>query len=130
MAPLVENMADSRQVRDGRKKHRTQRRQWQADLRELMQVPAFQRVAREILTWGHPYGSSFDPDAAVMAFKEGERNVALRLFGELERASPVQFYEQILLPGAQERAQQTRDAEHATDGESRDDQAGAGAGAD
>lgn len=101
---LVHNVSDSRQVREGRKKHRTQRRQWQSDLKELMQIPAFQRFAREVLAWGHPYATSFDADALVMAFKEGERNLALRLVDELNRADPTRFHELILLPGARERA--------------------------
>lgn len=38
-----------------------------------------QRVFREILSWGHMFKISFDKDPGLLAFKEGERNMALRL---------------------------------------------------
>jgi hypothetical protein len=38
-----------------------------------------QRVLRDLLAGCHMFRTSFDKDRGVMAFKEGERNVGLRL---------------------------------------------------
>ena len=117
---MTDTLTSKQGVRARRKKVRLTAQQFRTDLKELMKSPVFHRVARELLGWTHNYAPSFQPggDPLVTAFREGERNIGLRLFLALEAANPQAFYTQILLPGAHEKlaAERQRDQE-LTDGE-------------
>lgn len=49
------------------------------DFKKVFMTDDGQRVLRELLAWGHLFKPSFDKDPYVMAFREGERNMSLKL---------------------------------------------------
>jgi hypothetical protein len=53
------------------------------DLRAVVALPEGRRVLRRLLEKTAPFASSFDSDPAVMAFREGHRNVGLILISML-----------------------------------------------
>lgn len=54
----------------------------------LLGTPNGRRWFADLLASCHIYSTSFDHDATVMAFREGERNVGLRLLSLASAASP------------------------------------------
>lgn len=54
----------------------------------LLGTPNGRRWFGDILASCHIYSTSFDHDLSVMAFREGERNVGLRLLSLASSASP------------------------------------------
>jgi hypothetical protein len=53
------------------------------DLRAVVALPQGRRVLRRLLEKTAPFASSFDSDPAVMAFREGHRNMGLILVAML-----------------------------------------------
>lgn len=54
----------------------------------LLQTRAGRAWMFSILEVGHIYQTSFGPDALTTAFREGERNLALKLLAQITAASP------------------------------------------
>jgi hypothetical protein len=53
------------------------------DLRVVLALPQGRRVLRRLLEKAAPFASSFDSDPAVIAFREGHRNMGLILVAML-----------------------------------------------
>jgi hypothetical protein len=65
-----------------------QRKIEEADWNWLIADTRGKRVLRRILALGHPGETSFTGDALAMAFREGERNVALRITARIADFAP------------------------------------------
>lgn len=101
---LVGNAEDVEQIRYARTQERTAEEQALADWQELLQLPAAQRRLREILSWCHPFQTSFDGSSPErMIYSEGERNIGLRLYATLEAADAERFYMTVVLNGVLEK---------------------------
>lgn len=59
--------------------------------RHCMAAPEGRAALWHLIGWGEPFSTGFDKDAALMAFKAGGRNHALRLWAELQRVAPDEF---------------------------------------
>jgi hypothetical protein len=59
-----------------------------ADLKWLMGDPRGRRIARRLLERSWLWSSTFTGDALGSAFREGERNVGLKLLARLIEAAP------------------------------------------
>ena len=57
-------------------------------IKSVMASPHGRNWIWDLLSVGHLYETSFDPDLGRMAFKEGERNYALQLLAQVTTASP------------------------------------------
>lgn len=79
---------DPREVRQQRRIARVKRRDQLALLARVMAEPAGREWFYDILSACHQFSTSFATNALSMAFREGERNVGLRLVGDLTEASP------------------------------------------
>ena len=56
-----------------------------ADFRRvLLGSEGGKRVLHQILAWSRLWGTSFDPNPNIAAFREGERNIGLRIIAALE----------------------------------------------
>ena len=53
------------------------------DFRKTFGTPEGQRTLSQIITWGRVNRSVFDKEPTVMALKEGERNLALKIVAGL-----------------------------------------------
>lgn len=60
------------------------------DLTELMKDERFRRFIHARLVACHIWTPSFSPDPYTTAFNEGERNMGLRMFAEVEAAAPLE----------------------------------------
>lgn len=72
--------------------------------KQLQEIMAFRRgraFVYRILEQCGIYRTSFASDAMAMAFREGERNVGLRLLAEVTEVSPEKYY--TMLKEARER---------------------------
>ena len=61
----------------------------------LMSGPQGRRVVRELLDWCGVYRSSFSTNGSEMSFREGQRNVGLKLLAAVQVAAP-DFYLKML----------------------------------
>lgn len=64
-------------------------------LKALLSSPAGRNWMWDLLQVGHLYETSFDRDPLAMAFREGERNFALRLLLQVTTATP-ELYAQMM----------------------------------
>lgn len=55
-----------------------------SDFKKVFGTPAGQRVLTQILLWGRVNKTVFDKEPTVMALKEGERNMALKIVAGLQ----------------------------------------------
>ena len=58
-----------------------------ADLKQLMALPAFRRFVWRLLDWTHVFRSSFTGNSETF-FREGERNIGLKVFGSVQEHEP------------------------------------------
>jgi hypothetical protein len=84
----VRNAADEEQVKKAGKVEGSTEDRWQADLRLTLQHPHARRVAWRILNEGYLTDSCFSPNALDMAYRNGQRDVALWLEHEIMLADP------------------------------------------
>lgn len=99
--PHVTNAADPKQVRRAAQTVRRAELERRADLREVLRTRPGRRFLWTLLSECGLFESSFSLDLALMAHKEGERNVGLRLFAELNNVD-VGIYHQMALEAQQE----------------------------
>lgn len=57
-------------------------------LKAVLSTPAGRNWMWDLLAVGHLYETSFDHEPLTMAFREGERNFALRLLMQVTTAAP------------------------------------------
>lgn len=105
--PTVTNAADPRQVRRNRKAEHRAELQRRLDLREVLRTRSGRRYLWTLLCECGVFTSSFDPEALMMARNEGERNVGLRLFAEINEVDPAMYHTMAI------EAQQDAEAESA-----------------
>jgi hypothetical protein len=67
------------------------RKQELLDIDALMSTPAGARFIWRLLTLSGVFRSSFSSDALVMAMNEGQRNMGLRLLGDVMQACPDKY---------------------------------------
>jgi hypothetical protein len=67
------------------------RKQELLDIDALMSTPAGARFIWRLLTLSGVFRSSFSSDALIMAMNEGQRNIGLRLLGDLTEACPEKY---------------------------------------
>lgn len=71
------------------------------DIKNLMDSESGRRIIWRVFDKSHVFATSFNPDTSVMAFNEGERNVALTLLADVMEVAPKKF--QVMLLEAKER---------------------------
>lgn len=99
----------ARAERERQREDRIRRRDQLALLLKVMSEPIGRSYFYDLLASCHVYSSSFGTNALAMAFREGERNVGIRIGADLTEASP-DLYLQML-----------KEAEHGRRTTSRDD---------
>jgi len=87
--PLIQNAADESQVKEAKETIRISRMAELNALRAAMSVEAFRK-------WIYPRVNvcdriSVDPSGSMTYFKEGERNVALKIKADLLEADPQAY---------------------------------------
>ena len=82
------NAGDAQQVAKAQSKAKTRELQRKAGLRLLMNTPEGRMWMWELLGLCGVYHSSFSVDGLSMAFKEGRRDIGLRLTAEINRLGP------------------------------------------
>lgn len=87
------------------------RKQELMDLDSLMALPAGRRFLWRLLTQSGVFRSSFSSDPLVMAMNEGQRNVGLRVVGDIMAACPEKYIEMMRL-GKGHRDQEEEHAHH------------------
>jgi hypothetical protein len=78
----------ARSQRDVERERRVRRRDQLALLARVMAEPVGREYLYDLLSSCHVYSSSFGTNALAMAFREGERNVGIRIGADLTEASP------------------------------------------
>jgi hypothetical protein len=78
---------DPEAVAEAKAKAKTLSMQSQEDTRALMALPAFRRFVWEILEQTHVFRTSFTGNSETF-FKEGERNIGLKVFLRLQKDDP------------------------------------------
>jgi hypothetical protein len=86
---LVDNASDPTQVRNARQTEKLRQRQAAADLKSLVENPAFMRYAARLLEFTGFMRSEYRANPNEMAFHAGQRNVGLRVFSEISEAHPA-----------------------------------------
>jgi hypothetical protein len=81
--PLVRSGADPTQVRRAERKVRQADEIFAASLREILATPAGRFVFWTLLADMRVYDTSFDHSGSVMYFREGARNVGLKLRAQI-----------------------------------------------
>jgi hypothetical protein len=99
----------SRSQRQQQREQRVRRRDQLALLLRVMSEPVGREYFYDLLTSCHVYTSSFGTNALAMAFREGERNVGIRIGADLTEASPGLYLE--MLKEAGNVRSQNRDAD-------------------
>lgn len=92
---LVDNAADPEQVKQGKVTERLRSQQHMNDLRALSELPAGRRVFDWFFELAGIYQSEFNSDSHFMAFKAGQRNIGLRVLGDLILAQPTAYAEML-----------------------------------
>ena len=85
------NAADPKAVKASVKAQRSADAQRAEILRGLMSLPAGRAWVFHLLESCHVFQSSYTGDGLSMAFKEGERNVGLRLLSDVMSTCPDQY---------------------------------------
>jgi hypothetical protein len=81
---------DKGKVERRSRRENLKRKQAQDDLVALMKDERFRRFVHARLVACHIWTPSFSTDPYQTAFNEGERNMGLRLFAEVEAAAPLE----------------------------------------
>lgn len=68
-----------------------------ADIRELLDLPAFRRYLRRYLGLTHVFQTTFTGNSETF-FREGQRSVGTTMFGEFHLACPQRFAELMAEP--------------------------------
>lgn len=100
------------------RERRVRRRDQLGLLVKIMSDPLGREYFYDLLASCHVYSTSFGTNALMMAFREGERNVGLRVAADVNEASP-DLYLQMLKEAEHVRSQNSRaprgdDAERAS----------------
>jgi hypothetical protein len=90
--PLVENAANSDQVKKAKKTLKERRKLELQDLRELLKREDFQRFIWRLLNECRMWKSSFSMEPHVTSFNEGKRLIGTTIIRDLEEASPGASY--------------------------------------
>lgn len=85
--PLVENASDAGQVREARKRVRTNRKQLTDDMAAVLGTPPGRRIVKHYLDFCRVFHGGRVPIEDVQ-FNEGMRNVGLKLLHHVEQARP------------------------------------------
>lgn len=88
---MSDDHSDRAQIRSARREARVKRRDQLALLGRLMAEPHGREFFYDLLSACHMFNTSFATNALQMAFREGERNVGLRLTADITEAAPDQF---------------------------------------
>lgn len=87
----VYNAAERADVRRATKAARVADRQRVEIVTQNMSTPAGRAWILDILEAAHIFASSFTTDALSTAFREGERNIGLRLLNDIMTSCPDQY---------------------------------------
>lgn len=89
--PYVKNSSDEEQIRDAERKVKNRRDREINDLSVVLSDPHGRRFIWRILSECGVFQTSFSPDSNQMYFNEGERNVGLKIFSEVNEVSPEAY---------------------------------------
>lgn len=88
---VVHNAADSRQVREGKKRERAKRKSELDDLRTVLATEAGRRVLWRLLEHTSPFSCALGATDALTNFTVGRQDVGHFLTAEITAASPDAF---------------------------------------
>lgn len=88
---MSDDLHDERAVEERNKRLKMKERDRLDALGGIMSVPAGRAWVHNLLSIAHVFDSSFSNNSHAMAFREGERNVGLRIFADLMAAAPDQW---------------------------------------
>jgi hypothetical protein len=92
MKSLVGNAADEVQVASANEKVKSRRARDLNDLRQILNTVFGRRFIWSLMAQCGPTTLSFVPDNLYLtAFNEGQRNIGLRLFADINEAMPEAF---------------------------------------
>lgn len=84
------NAASEKQVKRRQQDAKARRERDDADLRELLKLPAFRRYAlRQMCVGGGLFQSAFNGSGSVVYFNIGRQDFAREMWAEIERADPA-----------------------------------------
>lgn len=92
---LADDIGDRKGVEGRKRDARLKDRERRDVLREVLQSPAGREWLWDLLEFCHIYGSSFATNALVMAQREGERNVGLKVLADAMAAAPDKYLEMV-----------------------------------
>ena len=84
----IQSSRDPVKIRDSQKKAKSLDLQAEEDLKAVLATPEGRRFVRSLLTDCYEHRSVFDTNALNMAFKEGARNVGLKLKAQVGQVAP------------------------------------------
>lgn len=93
---MSEDLSPEERINRKREEHRQGiKARETADLKTVMTTPEGRRVVMRILEEGRAFGSCFDQNAIQMAYKEGQRDIALFLLKDLEADHQAQYLQMV-----------------------------------
>ena len=63
------------------------------DVQQVLKMVEARRMLWRVLEWSHVMHLSFHPDAKITAFREGQRDIGLRLVEIINDADPNAYYQ-------------------------------------
>lgn len=81
---------DKDEARKAKAFQKAQEQQSREEMRYLLSLPQFRRFAWELLQNTHLFKSSFTGNSETF-FREGERNVGLRVYARIQEADPAAY---------------------------------------
>lgn len=89
------NAADPQQVKGRKQTEKQVREQELSDLTAVMAMPEGRRVIKKLLNDCGMFRTSYHPSSQIY-FNEGQRNVGLRIWADLEAACPQLLWQMIV----------------------------------
>lgn len=87
---FVKNAADKEQVKAAERKSKWKREDEIADMKQLLEEPAFRRFIWRYLTDCNMFQTSFTGNSQTF-FLEGQRNVGLKIMADINDANPEAY---------------------------------------
>jgi hypothetical protein len=85
--------SDPKQVAEKKTKKGRDEKSAQEAFVKIMSYPAGRALIWGLLSTCHLYSTTFDQSPSTMAFREGERNVGLRIMSMISRWAPKEYVE-------------------------------------
>ncbi len=85
------DIGDQHQTETRAKRHKAARKRTDDEFESMMEVPGFRAFVWRLLGTAHVFETSLGADPHQTAFREGERNIGLMLWADVQRLCPQKF---------------------------------------